>query len=122
MSKQDELNEVINGLRSAISDIQGVLIASTDGLPINHSISGGSDPGRVAAMAATALGVGRRISESLGAGTFSENTIRGSERQIFLYAAGPKAVLAILSSQDGNMGLIQMEARDAASKIAAILG
>lgn len=121
MSKQETLKAVVDELRSAVPDIQGVLIASTDGLPIVHSITNGSDPNRIAAMAATALGVGKRISESLSAGTFAETMVKGASGQIFLYAAGPKAVLTVLASQDGNVGLIQMEARDAAAAIATAL-
>ena len=121
MSKQEALTAVIQNLRSAVPEIKGVLIASTDGLPIVHSLSNGAAPTRVAAMAATALGVGKRISESLSAGTFAETVVKGADGQVFLYAAGSKAVLTVLANQDANVGLIQMEARDTAAAVAAAL-
>jgi predicted regulator of Ras-like GTPase activity (Roadblock/LC7/MglB family) len=121
MSREEALKSVVNSLRSAVPDIQGVLVASTDGLPIIHSVSNGSDPNRVAAMAATALGVGKRISESLSAGAFAETMVRGIAGQVFIYAAGPRAVLTVIAGQDGNVGLIQMESRDAAAAVAAAL-
>jgi len=34
-----------------------------------------------------------------------------------VYAAGPKAVLVVLSPQGGNAGLIHLEARDTAKQI-----
>ena len=121
MSKQEVLRSVLDNLRTAIPDLQGALIASTDGLPITHSFLNGVDPNRVAAMTATALGVGKRISESLSAGSFAEASIKGETGQIFLYSAGSKAVLAVLAPQECNVGLIQMEARDAAAAIATTL-
>jgi predicted regulator of Ras-like GTPase activity (Roadblock/LC7/MglB family) len=121
MSKQEALRSVLDSLRMAIPELQGALVASTDGLPITHSFTNGADPNRVAAMAATTLGVAKRISESLSAGTFAEASVRGDNGQIFLYAAGSKAVLAVLAPQECNVGLIQMEARDAAAAIATTL-
>jgi predicted regulator of Ras-like GTPase activity (Roadblock/LC7/MglB family) len=47
--------------------------------------------------------------------------VKGSGGQIFIYAAGPRAVLTVMAGQDGNVGLIQMESRDAAAAIAAAL-
>jgi predicted regulator of Ras-like GTPase activity (Roadblock/LC7/MglB family) len=59
--------------------LRGVLIASNEGLPIAHSIAGGADPARVAAMAAAAVKLGKRVSESLGLGAMIEFTVTGTE-------------------------------------------
>lgn len=120
MSKQEQLQHVIDGLRSAVPEAKGVLIASTDGLAISHSLSSG-DPNRVAAMAATALGLGKRITDTLSVGTLSETTVSGTDGQIFLYSAGTKGVLALIAGSGANVGLINIEARDAAQEVARIL-
>jgi hypothetical protein len=120
MSRQEELQKIVENLRSAISDARGIIIASTDGLAISHSLSG-ADPNRVAAMAATALGLGKRIIDTLNAGTFSETSVSGSDGQIFVYAAGLKGVLAVICGHGVNIGLIHLEARDAAKSIGEIL-
>lgn len=121
MNRHEALRTIVDNLRSAAPEIQGVLVASTDGLPVLHSFANNADPNRVAAMAATALGLGKRISESLNAGTFSETSVKGDAGQVFLYAAGPRAVLTVLAGHDCNVGLIQMEARDAAAAVAAAM-
>lgn len=120
MSKQEQVQRNIEILRSQIPELRGALVASIDGLVIGHSLASG-DPNRVAAMAATALGLGRRIVDSLGAGTFNETAVVGSEGTIFVYTAGTKGVLAVMVGIGANVGLIHLEARDAAEKIAAIL-
>ncbi len=121
VGKQEALQQSLVALRTAIPEVRGVLIASTDGLPMAQNLSGSEDPNRVAAMAATALGLGKRIADTLNAGTLAETSVSGSNGQIFLYAAGGKGVLVVVAPANANVGLIHLEARDAARGIAAIL-
>jgi uncharacterized protein len=117
MAKVEALKNQIEALRNAIPELKGVLLASNEGLPIAHSLSNGSDPNRVAAMAAAATSLGRRVSESMHAGTLAEVSVQADEGALFVYSAGAKAILAVLSPQGGNAGLIHLEARDAAKQI-----
>ncbi|CAF0692891.1 roadblock/LC7 domain-containing protein [Candidatus Methylacidithermus pantelleriae] len=120
MALADELNEILNEIRSALPEVTGAIVATSDGLSIAHSLSGG-DPTRVAAMVATALGLGKRICDTLGGGQFSEASVVGTGTQIFVYAAGTKGVLSLMARPGGNVGLIHLIARDAAQKIATLL-
>jgi predicted regulator of Ras-like GTPase activity (Roadblock/LC7/MglB family) len=117
VSKHEALKNHIEALRDAIPELKGVLLASNEGLPIAHSLSNGSDPNRVAAMAAAASSLGRRISDSMNVGALGEIAIRGDEGWLFLYAAGSKAVLAVMAPQGANAGLVHLEARTAAKEI-----
>jgi predicted regulator of Ras-like GTPase activity (Roadblock/LC7/MglB family) len=117
MAKSDALKSHIEALRSAIPELQGVLLASTEGLPIAHSLANGADPNRVAAMAAAASSLGRRITDSINAGNCGEVSVRGEEGVLFVYAAGSKAVLAVVGPESGNAGLIHIEARNTAKDI-----
>jgi uncharacterized protein len=117
MAKGEALKGHLEALRNAIPELKGVLLASNEGLPIAHSLSNGADPNRVAAMAAAASSLGRRISESMASGTLGEVSIQSDEGAFFIYSAGSKAVLAIISPQGGNAGLIHLEARGAAKEI-----
>lgn len=120
MGRQEEVQNVVDNLRKAVPDLKGALVASVDGLAIAQSLSGG-DPNRISAMAATALGLGKRILESFNAGGFSETAVVGGEMQFLIYAAGAKGVLAVVATNPANVGLIHLEARDAAKQIASIL-
>jgi predicted regulator of Ras-like GTPase activity (Roadblock/LC7/MglB family) len=117
MAKGEALKAQIEALQSAIPELKGVLLASNEGLPIAHSLSNGADPNRVAAMAAAASSLGRRISDSMSAGTLAEVSIQADDGALFVYSAGSKAVLAVVSPQGGNAGLIHLESRSAAKEI-----
>ena len=121
VGKQEALQQSITTLRTAIPELRGVLVASVDGLSMAHSLSGSEDPNRIAAMAATALGLGKRISEMLGTGELHETSVTGSQGHVYVYAAGPKGVLIVVASAGANIGLIHLEARETASKIAQLL-
>jgi predicted regulator of Ras-like GTPase activity (Roadblock/LC7/MglB family) len=117
MTKHETLKGQLDALRSSIPELRGVLLASSEGLPVAHSLSNGTDPNRVAAMAAAASSLGRRISESLATGAMSEVSIRGDDGVLFVYSAGSKAVLAVMGPMGSNAGLIHLEARGVAKEI-----
>lgn len=120
-SKQEQLLSTLNNLRSSLPELRGALIATVDGLPIAQSFSDSTDANRVAAMAATALGLGKRINDTLGTGELTEMSVSGAEGQVFVYATGKKGVLAVVTPSNMNLGLLHMEARDAARTVAVVL-
>ena len=120
MAKVEALKGQIEALRNAIPELNGVLLASNEGLPIAHSLSNGGEPNRIAAMAAAASSLGRRISESMNAGGMTEVQVQADDAALFVYCAGTKAVLAVVSPKEGNAGLIHLEAREAAKEIGAL--
>lgn len=117
MAKHEALRSHIESLRNAIPELRGVLLASAEGLPVAHSLSNGTDPNRVAAMAAAASSLGKRISDSLATGPLAEVSIRSDDGVLFIYSAGSKAVLAVMGPTASNAGLIHLEARDVARQI-----
>jgi len=67
MAKGEALKAALEGLRNAIPELKGVLLASNEGQPIAHALTNGADPNRLAAMAAAASSLGRKISDNIGA-------------------------------------------------------
>ena len=118
MAKIEEIQKHIQSLRASVPDLRGVLLASGDGLPVAHSLSEGVDAQRFAAMAAAAAGLGRKVGESLGIGSLGEVGIGGADGQVFIYAVGTKAILAVIGSANANTGLIHLEARSVARSLA----
>ncbi|MPY66569.1 hypothetical protein F8S09_07650 [Deinococcus sp. SDU3-2] len=121
LSKQDRLNASLTNLRTSMPELRGALIATVDGLPIAQAMSDGTDANRVAAMAATALGLGKRINDTLGSGQLTDMSVSGATGQVYIYAAGTKGVLAVVTPPGMNLGLLHMEARDTAQDVASIL-
>jgi uncharacterized protein len=124
MANLDAFQKQIETLREAIPELRAVLIGSTEGLPVAHWIAGSADAARVAAMAdrisamaAAAINLGKRVSESVSLGALVEFTVTGAEGQIFVYSAGTKGVLAVIAPKGGNAGLVHLEARQVAKDI-----
>jgi uncharacterized protein len=120
MAKVEALKNQLEALQQAVPELKGVLLASNEGLPIAHSLTNGTDPNRLAAMATAASGLGRRIGETLHTGTLGEVAIQGDEGSLFVYSAGSKMILAVLTPQGANAGLIHLEARQAAQQISEL--
>ncbi|MFC3860081.1 roadblock/LC7 domain-containing protein [Deinococcus antarcticus] len=119
--KSEILNNTLMTLRGSMPELRGALVATADGLPIAQSFSDATDAGRVAAMAATALGLGKRINDTLGAGDLSEMSVSGLNGQVFIYSVGAKGALAVVAPAGVNLGLLHMEARDTAKTLALVL-
>lgn len=116
MSLSSELNAILSDLRAGVPEIRGALVASSDGMAVASNTSGG-DTNRMAAMVATALGLGKRICDTFGGGGLNETSVAGSDGHVYIYSAGAAGVLAVITASDVNVGLINIECRDAAKKI-----
>ena len=76
MSRQETLMQLVRELRQAVPEITGVMVASTDGLSLASDLPE-AEAARAAAMAATALGLGKRIAQTSGLGGLEEVVVRG---------------------------------------------
>ncbi len=115
------IQTVIDTLRGAAPKIRSVLVARNDGLLLVQTAVEG-DGTRMAAMASTALSLNKRITETMGAGSLTETSITGENGLVLLYAAGPRAALAVIAEPKANMAMINLKARVAAQTIAAEFG
>lgn len=120
MSRQDELARLITDVRRSIPELNGIMIASVDGLAIAHDFPD-AEAERIAAMAATALGLGKRTTERTNLGELMETVIRGDRGYLVVYAAGDNAVLVLQGPMNANLGLMRIEARAASAQISQSL-
>ncbi len=118
MNKREQLEALVQELRRALPELRGAVVASADGLPV---VADAPDATRLAAMAATALGLGKRISQTTQLGRLAETVVRGSDGYVVVYAAGDKGVLALIAPADANLGLVHLEARDVAGRLAEVI-
>jgi len=120
MSRQENLAQLIKELQQAVPELQGVMVASTDGLSLASNLPE-AEAARTAAMAATALGLGKRIAQTSSLGGLEEVVVRGQSGYLVVYSAGERGVLAVAAPMGANLGLIHLEARGAAQRIAQAL-
>ncbi|HPA16367.1 MAG TPA: roadblock/LC7 domain-containing protein [Verrucomicrobiae bacterium] len=121
MATTEQLTALLDELRSSIGECRGTILATRDGLPVAHALHG-IDPNRVAAMVSTALGLGVRITETMGIGNLVESGFGGDAGQVFIYGAGRAAVLAVLVGPGASVGMVHMQARSLARRLAESLG
>ena len=120
-TKSEQLAAIIASMHEAIPELFGVMIASVDGLAVAHDLPE-ADAERIAAMAATALGLGARITERTNLGTLTETIIRGTQGHLVVYSAGNAAVLVMSGPLSANLTLMRIEARVATVQINSLLG
>lgn len=116
MGKQEEYAGVIQQLRENVPDITGVMIASVDGLSIGTDFSD-EEAARIAAMGASAVGLGNRITRTTDLGDMHDIMIEGSSEILIIYMAGTAAILALRAPRRANLGLIRLEGPKAVKKV-----
>ncbi|GIH26133.1 hypothetical protein Aph01nite_44430 [Acrocarpospora phusangensis] len=119
MDLRREIHEEMRLLRGRTSEITGVLTCTVDGMLVSADISGPVD--QTAALTSAVLSMSRRMTDLTQTGDLVETLISGSRGYTACYAAGPKLVLTVLAAQGANLGLLRIEGRKTAAKIAAIV-
>jgi hypothetical protein len=121
-SRQEQITAVLEELsRSAGNDIAGITAVSMDGIVLVSKMSADVNADRVGAVAATMMGVTRRVSGELKIGLTEETIIKAGNGLFMVLPAGAQSLLAVNLRQGANLGLVRIEARDAAKAIGQIV-
>lgn len=121
-SRQEQIIAVIDQLMTnAGTDVVGAAAVGLDGIAFASRMSAEVSTERVAAVAATIMGVTRRVGGELKIGSAEEIIIKANKGLFMVLPAGEQSLLAINLRQDANLGLVRLEARDAARVIGQIV-
>lgn len=121
-SRQEQISEVLDRLRiSAGNDVVGVAAVGMDGIVLVSRLSLDVNADRVGAVAATMMGVTRRVSGELKIGFPRETIIEADNGLFMVLPAGEQSLLAINLVRGANLGLVRLEGREAAQEIGTIL-
>lgn len=97
----------LHRIRRDLPDIDGSVVATTDGLVIAHDLGSaetyGVQPEGVAALAAVSLGLSLRITDTANHGELRDMVIRGTLGQVVTYSAGDRALLTIIVRSSGDL-------------------
>nr|MDO8082223.1 roadblock/LC7 domain-containing protein [Candidatus Freyarchaeota archaeon] len=121
MSKSENLEEILKDLEASVPEIQAAAIVSVEGLPIAAQLPSDVDETRVAAMTAAMLSLGERAAQELGKGELEQVFISGKEGYILVTSAGPNAVLTVSTTKNVKLGLIFLDMRRSAQRIAELI-
>ncbi len=119
MDVRREIYEEMRLLRDRTPEITGVLACTIDGMLVATDLSGSID--QTAALTSAVLSMSRRMADLTKAGDLVETLISGTRGYTACYAAGPKLVLTVLAVEGANLGLLRIEGRKTAAKIAAMV-
>lgn len=104
-------------LRDQVKGVHGSMVATSDGFMVAQDIPD-LEPTRIAAIIATTLGLARQATEATGRGRFRETLTRGSDGYLAVFAIGDKAVVAVLGTDEMNVGMLHYQIRDLNKRIA----
>ena len=121
-TRQEQVLAVLERLSSSIgSDITGAVAVSNDGIVLASRVSNEVNADRVVAVAATILGVAKRVSAEMKIGMSEEMIIKADSGLFMVVPAGEQSLLAVNLRQGANLGLVRIEARDAAAMLGRAL-
>lgn len=116
MTEKTNIELYLEELPAKLSDVRSVLIATIDGITI-ASATADEKSNQLAAMTAAALGLGKRMVDTVNAGSLDEISVVGSEGSVYVYSLGAKAVLVVLTKKAPNVAMVNWEARKLIEKL-----
>ncbi|MDH5471624.1 MAG: roadblock/LC7 domain-containing protein [Gammaproteobacteria bacterium] len=116
----EEVNSVLAELNQFCPDIQLSMVSTQDGLTMS-ALGAVIDPDQVGAMCTELLAVCNKAARELERGELNQMVMRCSNGCLFLMPAGDQAVLAIMTIQNVNLGMVIIEAERAAMEINNLL-
>jgi len=121
-SNDAKLQPILKELNSTSEHIEASAVMSRDGLSVASVLGEGVDADRLGAMCAALLGLADTTAKELNRGALRQVLIHGTNGYMLVTHVGEKAVLAVASKPGTNLGMVFVEAKKTAAKIAEIVG
>lgn len=121
-SRQEMITGILDKLISnAGADVSGAVAVGMDGIVLVSRMGSEVNADRVGAVAATMIGVTRRVSSEIRIGATEETIIKANNGLFMVLPAGDQSLLAVNLRQGANLGMVRLEAREAAEAIGQAL-
>ena len=116
----DPASEALRRIQSQLTGVVAMQVAGTDGRSEAHTLEP-SNIESTAAVAASSLQLGRRLSDLLGDGELSELTVRSSDGYVIVYSIDESWILTVLTVPSANIARINLACRDLRTELAGML-
>jgi predicted regulator of Ras-like GTPase activity (Roadblock/LC7/MglB family) len=110
----------LGNLRMRLPELSASVLASADGMVLAHDARD-IEPDSLAALAAAHLALARRFAHAVNQGDLRESVVECDAGYITSYAAGPGALLTLVTSGDANLGMVHLEARRCVRRLISLL-
>jgi uncharacterized protein len=117
-SLADRVRAELLQIREQVSGIYGSLVATGDGFLVAHDVPE-LEPAEIAALVATTRALSARTASVAGRGALREAVARGNLGYLAVYAAGDSAIVAVIGSNDLDIGTLHDHVRETVQRIAA---
>lgn len=111
-----DIDNILKDMNAASDEILLSMVATTDGLTIT-TLGAVYDEQKVGAMCSELLAVCAKSAKELQLGDINEMFLRCSDSNMLIIPAGQMVVLALMTKQEINLGLLLIEAERAAKAI-----
>ena len=103
------------------ADITAAVAVNMDGIVLASRVMGDTNPDRVGAVAASLVGMTKRVAGDLKIGNAEETILRADEGLFVVLPSGDQSLLAVNLRGGANLGIALIEAREAAAAIGRAL-
>lgn len=116
------VRSILRGLNASSAEIEATAAISGDGLVIASVLGEGADPDRFGAMCASLLALANRAAQEVARGRLRQVLVEGENGTMLLVQAGDDVVLAVAARPTVNLGMVFIEAKRTALRVADALG
>ncbi|MBN1329934.1 MAG: roadblock/LC7 domain-containing protein, partial [Candidatus Heimdallarchaeota archaeon] len=116
-----QIHNILTKLKAGHDGVEGCLLVTAQGLPIDSALDSSADEDLISAMTASISSVSERVTNELGKGQINNISILGERGYIILLDVASRAVLTILAKTDANLGLILLLSRKSCNQLAELI-
>ena len=110
----------LGNLRARVPELSGSVLATADGMVVAHDAHG-IEADSLAALAAAHLALARRFAHAVNHGDLRESVVECDGGYITSYAAGPNALLTLVTTGSANLAMVHLEARRSVRRLVSML-
>lgn len=120
MTTREQAESILADLYTTTPMLRGSVVASLDGRALASDLEvEGLDA--IGAVIASSFALGARLGAVLGSEEVEETTVKCEGGYFALYSVGPKAVLGVMTMPTTNLGLLNHNARKAATDLEPLI-
>ncbi|MEJ2141302.1 MAG: roadblock/LC7 domain-containing protein [Gammaproteobacteria bacterium] len=115
------IRPILRELNGKSDEMEASAVISRDGLSLAAVLGDGVDPNRLGAMCAALLGLADTTAKELERGELKQVLLHGAKGVLLLVHIGKTHVLALAAKPNINLGMVLLEAKKTAERLAAII-
>lgn len=119
--RDNMISTTLSELNSSSADVEASALVSMDGLLMSAALPKEFDEDHVGAMSAAVLSIGERTAAELSRGELEQVLVKGKKGYVLVTHAGSDAVVTIVAKSTARLGLVFLDVKRAAGRIAKLL-